>query len=184
MEIKLFKFKYPKITILVIMILLAYVLFKNPSISDFFSHFENLNYLGAFIGGIFFAFGFTAPLSVGLFLSLNPQNLLIASIFGGLGALISDLFIFKFIKISFADEFKKLKKTKTIKRLEKVINDSLGEKIKIYLMYIFAGILIASPLPDEFGIIMLAGLTKINFKILIVLSFILNTLGILLILIL
>ena len=49
-------------------------------------------------------------------------------------------------------------------------------------MYAFVGILIASPLPDEIGVIMLAGLTKINFKILAIISFILNTLGILIIL--
>ena len=102
---KLFKFKYPKIMILIVTIVLSYFIFRNPLISSYLSHLGNLGYLGFFIGGILFAFGFTAPFSVGLFILLNPSNIWIAGIIGGLGALISDLLIFKFIKISFEDEF-------------------------------------------------------------------------------
>ncbi|MBS3083383.1 hypothetical protein J4423_01115 [Candidatus Pacearchaeota archaeon] len=179
---KLFKFKYPKIMLLTATIVLSYLIFRNPSISSYFSHLGNLGYFGVFIGGILFAFGFTAPFSVGLFISLAPSNIWIAGIVGGFGALISDLLIFKFIKISFEDEFKRLRKTRTIKGMGYLIQRSVGERIKVYLMYVFAGILIASPLPDEIGVVMLAGLTKINFKVLAILSFILNTLGILIIL--
>ena len=179
---KLFKFKYPKILLLLVMIVLSYFIFRNPSISDYLSHLGGLGYLGIFIGGILFAFGFTAPFSVGLFISLNPSNIWIAGIIGGLGALISDLLIFKLIKFSFIDEFNRLRNTKTLKKIGRLIQKSIGEKIKVYLMYALAGILIASPLPDEAGVIMLAGLTKINFKVLAIISFILNTLGIILIL--
>ncbi len=178
----IFKFKYPKIMILIIMIVLSYFIFSNPSISNYLSRLGSLGYLGIFLGGILFAFGFTAPLSVGLFISLNPSNIWIAGMTGGFGALISDLFIFKFIKISFKDEFNRLSKTRALKSIGLMIHNSLGERIKVYLMYVFAGILIASPLPDEIGVIMLAGLTKINFKVLAILSFILNTLGIIIIL--
>jgi len=92
------------------------------------------------------------------------------------------LHIFSFIRVSFEDEFNKLRKTKLIRSIGKVIEKSLGKKLKAYLMYIFAGFIIASPLPDEIGVIMLAGLTRINARILAVLSFILNTIGILVLL--
>lgn len=179
---KLFKFKYPKIMLLLLVIVFSYFIFRNPSISNYLSHLGNLGYLSIFIGGILFAFGFTAPFSVGLFISVAPSNIWIAGIIGGFGALISDLLIFKLIKFSFTEEFKRLSKTKGMKSIVLLIQRSLGVKIKVYLMYVFAGILIASPLPDEIGVIMLAGLTKINFKILAIISFILNTLGILIIL--
>ena len=179
---KLFKFKYPKIILLLITIVLSYFIFRNPFISDYLSHIGTLGYLGVFLGGILFAFGFTAPFSVGLFISLNPSNIWFAGIIGGFGALIADLLIFKFIKFSFKDEFNRLKKTKTLRSIGFLIQRSLGTKIKLYIMYVFAGILIASPLPDEMGVIMLAGLTKINFKILAIISLILNTLGILIVL--
>lgn len=181
---KLFRFKYPKIFGLVIVIILAYIIFRNPAVSGFISHLGKLSYFGIFAAGMLFAFGFTAPFSVGFFISLNPSNIWIAGIIGGLGALVSDLIIFSLIKVSFEDEFKRLRNSKTFVRITKLIERSLKEKIRIYLMYAFAGILIASPLPDEAGITMLAGLTKISAKSLALISFILNTLGILILLML
>jgi len=129
-----------------------------------------------------FAFGFTAPFSVGFFISLNPSNIWIAGLIGGLGALVSDLIIFHTIKLSFEDEFKKLRNSRSIVRIMNLFERSVNEKIKVYLMYAFAGILIASPLPDEAGVTMLAGLTKISAKNLAITSFLLNTLGIIVIL--
>lgn len=181
---KLFNFKYPKIILLVLAIILAYSLFRNQFIQDFVSHLGALSYVGILIAGILFAFGFTAPFSVGFFINLNPSNIWLAGIVGGFGALIADLIIFKTIKISFEDEFKRLRNSKAIIKIKKLIEKGLAERIKIYLMYAFAGILIASPLPDEAGVIMLAGLTKINAKSLAIISFILNTLGIIILLIL
>ena len=179
---RLFKFRYPKITILIISIILAYVIFKNPNVSSFIQNLGNLSYLGIFIAGITFAFGFTTPFAVGFFLTLNPQSIILAGIIGGAGALIADLIIFKFIKISFIDEFKQLEKTKALKEVAWLIEKKLKHKLKVYLMYAIAGIIIASPLPDETGIIMLAGLTKIKMHNLAILSFLFNTLGIIIIL--
>ena len=181
---RLFNFKYPKIMLLVLAIILAYILFRNPFIQSYISHLGALSYLGIFIAGILFAFGFTAPFSVGFFINLDPSNIWLAGMVGGLGALIADLIIFKTIKISFEDEFKRLRNSKAIVKIKGLIERSLAEKIKVYLMYAFAGILIASPLPDEAGVIMLAGLTKISAKSLALISFILNTLGIIILLIL
>lgn len=175
-------YDYPKLTTLVICIILAYFLFSNPSTQTYVSHLGNYGYLGVFIAGMLFAFGFTAPFSVGFFISLNPSNIWIAGIIGGLGALVSDLIIFSTIKVSFEDEFKRLRNSKTFVGITRLIERNIKEKIRIYLMYAFAGILIASPLPDEAGVTMLAGLTKINAKSLALISFILNTLGITIIL--
>lgn len=181
---KLFNFKYPKIVILILMIVLAYLVFRNPSIQQTISHLGNFGYLSIFIAGIFFAFGFTAPFSVGFFISLNPSNIWIAGIIGGLGALFADLLIFSTIRISFEREFKRLKNSKYFKKITGLINRNISHKIKIYLMYAFAGILIASPLPDEAGVTMLAGLTKISTRSLAIISLILNTLGIIILLLL
>jgi uncharacterized membrane protein YdjX (TVP38/TMEM64 family) len=49
-------------------------------------------------------------------------------------------------------------------------------------MYAIAGLIISSPLPDELGVSMLAGLTTINAKKLSIISFIMNSLGILIML--
>ncbi|MCX6748916.1 MAG: hypothetical protein NT076_04900 [Candidatus Pacearchaeota archaeon] len=178
----LFKFKYPKLTLLAIFIILSYMLFSNPLISSFISQLDNLKYLGIFIAGLLIPFGFTAPISVGFFIVANPSNILLSAIIAGFGAMLGDLFIFNIIRFSFMNEFNKLENTHAAKKLNKIIEKDLGKKIKNYLLYIFAGIIIASPLPDELGVIMLAGLTKINQKILATTSFILHTLGILVLL--
>jgi len=51
-----------------------------------------------------------------------------------------------------------------------------------FFLYIIAAILIASPLPDEAGITILAGLTKIKAYAVAIISIILNTIGILILL--
>ncbi len=176
------KFKYPKLLLLVLSIILAYYLFSIPQVSDWFANLGSLSYIGVFIAGMLFAFGFSAAFAVGFFLTLNPSNIFIAAIIAGFGALISDLIILNFIRISFQGEFNKLKKTNTIKEISNTLNQGFLKKTKIYLMYAFAGILIASPLPDEAGVTLLAGLTKIKQSAIAIIGFILNTLGILIIL--
>jgi len=111
------KFKYPKITLLVIFIALAYVLFKIPSISSWINNLEGLSYLGTFIGGMLYSFGFSAPFATGFFIALKPENILLAAILGGIGSLATDLIIFNFVKFSFKDEFNLISKTKAINRV-------------------------------------------------------------------
>jgi uncharacterized membrane protein YdjX (TVP38/TMEM64 family) len=175
---KLFKFRYPKLVGFGIAIILAYITFSNPLVSSSISHLGELSYFGTFIAGIFYTFGFSSPFSAGFFIDLNPSSIFFSGIIGGLGALIGDIFIFSLIRFSFEDEFKRLRNSKAITRITRLIERSLGHKIRVYLMYAFAGILIASPLPDEAGVTMLAGLTKISAKSLAIVSFLLNTLGI------
>ena len=175
---KLFKFRYPKIVLLVIAIILSYFIFKNNYVTDFVLGLGELRYLGLFIAGMLFAFGFSAPFAVGFFVTYNPINLWFAAVVAGMGVMFANLVIFNIIKISFEDEFKKLEKTKTARLLNKFIGKEFGAHVRRHLMYVFAGIIIASPLPDEFGIIMLASLTKIKQLTLAILTFILGTLGI------
>src|SRR3989344_5720598 len=127
---RLFKFKYPKILGLIVAIVFAYLIFRNPAVSGFVYGLGDYGYLGVFIAGILFAFGFTAPFAVGFFISLNPANIWIAGIIGGLGALMSDLIIFSTIKVSFEDEFKRLRNYKTFVRLTRLIEKGIKEKIR------------------------------------------------------
>lgn len=181
---RLFRFKYPKIALWIIFIIAAYFVFSNPSIQNFINNNEFDGYLYVFIFGALFTFGFTTPFSIGFFLTYNPENILLSAIIGGIGAVFFDLAIFRLIRFSFMDEFRKLEKEKEFSKISNLFRIKLSRKIKVYLTYVFAGIIIASPLPDEMGVSMLAGLTKIKTFTLAVLSFIFNTLGILVMLLL
>lgn len=179
---RLFKLHYPKLLLFFLAIILAYFIFKNPSVSNFISGLDNLGYLGIFIAGILLAFGFTAPFAVGFFIILSPENIWLAAFIGSLGAVIGDLAIFNFIRFSFMEEFKRLKNTKLFREADLLLEKEIGHRFKVYLMYLFAEILIASPLPDEVGILMLAGLKKIRQSILGIMSFVVHVIVILIVL--
>ena len=179
---KLFLLKYYKLTLLFLSIILAYYFFSFLGVSEKIVQLGRLNYLGTFIAGMFFAFGFTAPFSVGFFLTISSGNIFLLALIAGLGAMVSDLLIFKFIKFSFLDEFQKLKKEKVVVKIKKFSQNHTSLLLRNYLLYIFAGILISSPLPDEIGVSMLAGFSTISMKKLAIIGFILNSFGIFLIL--
>jgi uncharacterized membrane protein YdjX (TVP38/TMEM64 family) len=174
---RLFAFKYPKLLLLTATIILSYYLFSLPQVKDFVLNLDQFNYLSDFIAGIFFSFGFTTPLSIGYFVTTYSENIFLTSIIAGIGSVIGDIIIFKTIKISFMDEFKELERKKAIKKIEKIVENNKHVLIRHYLLYIFAGIILASPLPDELGVSMLAGLTTIKTKIFAVISFLLHTIG-------
>ncbi|MFA5126273.1 MAG: hypothetical protein WC462_04705 [archaeon] len=178
------KFKYPKITLLVLSIVFAYFCFNNSDVSFFVSRLGELSYLGYLIAGIFFAFGFTAPFSVGYFIVSSPENIYLAALAGGFGAFIGDIVIFKLVRFSFQDEFDELRREGLFRDFNEILNNTLGKRLMLYLGYAFAGFLIASPLPDEAGVTLIAGMTKIKESHLAVLSFCLNTLGIFVLLLL
>jgi len=171
---KIFSFKYPKLFLLTLSIILSYYIFSNPLISSEISKLNGLSYIGIFIAGLLIAFGFSAPIAVGFLIVAHPQNIFLASLIGGSGALLSDYAIFKLIRFSFLNEFNSLKK-ETIKQIKKITHQNIEIKVKHYVIYVFAGILIATPLPDEIGISMLAGLTTIRPKIFAIVSFLLHT---------
>ncbi|VVB82456.1 Uncharacterised protein [uncultured archaeon] len=174
--------RYPKLIILAIVIIVSYFLFSNQLIRNLISNLDGFGYLGTFIAGMGYTFGFTSPLSAGFFLTMRSENIFLIGIIGGIGAMFADLVIFKFVRFSFSDEFHRLRKSKIGKRFKKIGQKYLGKRTRKVLGYLVAGILIASPLPDEAGIIILAGLTKIHAKVVAGLSFFLDTIGIIVLL--
>jgi len=176
------KFKYPKIAGFIVVVALAYIIFSSPSVSAFVSSLNSTGYLGAFIAGMFYTFGFTSPISAGFFIDLNPSSILLAGVLGGIGSLIGDMLIFDFIRFSFMDEFKSLGKEKPIKWVGRLLEKLLGKKIVSYVVYLLAVAFIASPLPDEAGITLLAGFTKIKASAIAVIGIISNTIGIIILL--
>ncbi len=182
----LYKFKYPKLTLLVLSVIVAFFLFTNPKTENFISGLEEFSYFGVFIAGMLFPFGFTAAFSVGFFITLNPENIILNGGIGALGAAVSNLLIFSLVRFSFKEELfsfeKRIEKVRVVKEVEEAFKNSFKGKIRHYLMYVFIGILIASPLSDEVADVILAGFTKIKPGILFLLSFILHFIGIVILL--
>lgn len=177
------KIKYPKLFLLILCILISYTLFQANVFKEIAFGLNHHGYLASFIGGLLFSFGFTAPLAVGLFVELSSIiNPFFGAVIAGCGSLISDYAIYKFIKLSFQNEFEMLKLHWIFQKIKFHFENYLSEKLREYILWIFAGVLIASPLPDEFGVTLLSGMTEINQKTFVALAFLLNTIGILIIL--
>jgi hypothetical protein len=162
------------IIILTLSFILAVVLINSSFITALISAGTQVKMLGIFVAGVFFASLFTAPISVvalGEFaLTTSPWAV---ALIGGAGALVGDLIILLFLK-KVMDQGSSFFSRILARRKISAVSES---KFFSWLLFVTGAVLIATPLPDELGL-MLMGLTRINLKFVIPASFILNSLGI------
>ena len=165
------------LALVVFSILIAVILAKTGALKDLITSTQEVRFIGSFIAGIFFVSVFTAaPATVALGEIAQSNSVLTVAILGGLGALIGDLIIFRFVKDRVFEHFSYLIKASKTERIVSIF------KLKLFRWIIpFIGaLIIASPLPDEIGVAML-GLSKMKNSYFILLSFVLNSAGILMI---
>jgi uncharacterized membrane protein YdjX (TVP38/TMEM64 family) len=173
------KIKYPKFLILILTFVLAYFIFAGRTVLPFNEALSRLGYLGSFIVGLFYTYGFTTGPAAALFLILGEtQNIFIAGMLGGFGALLGDLLIFKLIRTGFDDEVRLLEHEHIIRYVDSLI----PRKIKYYLAPIIGGLIIGSPLPDEIGVSIIAASRHVSQKAFMIISYTMNTLGIIILL--
>jgi len=129
-------------------------------------------YFGVFLAGFLYAYAFTAPPAAAILLILaKEQNLIFAGLIAGIGALLSDLVIFHFIRHGFSDEVQKLSKEKIVQYARKKVPDSIQK----YLFVSMAGFLIASPLPTEIGVTLMASIKSISTRKFSIIAYSLHT---------
>ncbi len=169
--------KYKNITYLLISIVIAFFLFRYEPFHQFLLMFGQLGYIGAFIAGMLFVSTFTVATG-GLILFILTESLspIEIGIVAGLGAVVSDTIIFNLVKDNLVNELKPLYK----KLGGNHITRTLHTPYFSWSLPVIGAIIIASPLPDEIGV-SLMGISKMKTYQFMILSFILNTLGIFLI---
>jgi hypothetical protein len=167
--------KYENTALLAVSLVLVFYLAQTPLLDSVIQKAGELGYLGAFIVGMFFVSTFTvAPAIVILYhladTSLHPIEV---AVLAGLGAMIGDYIIFRFMKDRVFEElgpiFKKLQ--------HPGVRDLFASPFFAWLGPLFGAFLIASPLPDEVGVSLL-GLTKIKRWQFFAMTFVLNSIGI------
>lgn len=177
------KIKYPKLVLLISTFVIAAVFFSEarayPQLNDFL---VSLGYPGTFLAGMLYAYGFTsAPATAILLILASEQDLFVAGLIGGLGALLSDLIIFLFVRNIFTDEIERLRSRSVFFRQND--GDTKSKNIlKKYLLMAVGGFLIATPLPSEIGITLMASMKNLNAGRFLVIAYLLHTAGILMIL--
>lgn len=158
-------------------VIVAVLLVKSGYIDALLSKAPNMFYLDAVVAGLFFTSVFTtAPAIVALGeISQHTSSLLITSLAGASGAVLGDMLIFAFMKNRFEQDIFYVLGSEG-KKMRLVM------KVKLFrwLTFFVGAIILASPIPDEVGLMMM-GISKEKESIFLPTSFIFNFIGILLI---
>jgi len=173
--------KFPKLLLLFGSFILAYALYHAGLFDGMAKAFNGHGYVSVFLGGILFSFGFTAAFGIAIFAEVALQvHPLLAALLGGFGAFLSDLLIFQVIRFSiFHDELHRLKSTRLFLWFsERLHSESVPEHLRRIFLWSFAGLVIASPLPDEFGVSLIGGISSLKTREFSLLCFLLNSVGI------
>lgn len=166
-----------KTIIFILSLSLAWYFLKSGSLNPLIDRILPVMFLAEFLAGCFYAFFLTSPLSIAMFVILaQKQNPILLAIVAGFGAALIDLLIVKFLKKEVNQDLNLLAKSFRFY----LINKALSFFKLDFLLPIIGVIIIASPLPDELGLFLL-GASKLKSYQIFLLSFILNTAGILLI---
>lgn len=168
---------YKNTALLLVSLIVFYLIADTKFANEAISKVGSFGYFGALITGIFFVSIFTVAPAVAVLYHLaqilNPWGI---AIMAGLGAMIGDYIIFRFIRDRIFDE------------LQPLFDKFGGTLIKklfftpyfSWLLPIFGAVVIASPIPDEVGVSMM-GASKIKGWQFILITFALNAIGIFLI---
>jgi hypothetical protein len=163
--------------IIVLSIIIAIILVKTGLIKEWLASVQEMKFIGSFIAGLFFTSFFTvAPATAVLAEAARLNSVWWVAFFGGIGALIGDLIIFRFIKNRLSEDFFYLINQSKFRKLK----SAFRWKFIKWLMPFIGALVIASPLPDELGLIMM-GLAKTKNSLFIPIAFLLNFSGILVI---
>lgn len=168
---------YKNTALLILSLIIFFLLAETPQIKNIIGVIGDFGYLGAFLAGILFVSIFTvAPASVILFYLAENYDPVGIAIAAGAGGMVGDFLIFRYLKDKVFNELKPLflhLQGRSLRHLYKT-------PYFAWFLPIVGAIIIASPIPDEVGLGLL-GLSKIKVWQLLGLLFILDAIGIFLI---
>lgn len=133
-----------------------------------------LGYLGIFVIGILFVSTFTVtPAAVILFHLAESSHIIPLALLAGAGAVCGDLILYNYLQDKVFIELKPFFGLIGRSRVGRLFNS----RYLAWSLPVIGALIIASPLPDEFGIALLGG-SKLSRWQFVALSYVLNTAGI------
>lgn len=171
------KWKFKNTSYLALSLLVFAFLYGTPFLSDLISKIGGFGYVSAFFSGTLFVSAFTvAPAAIILYDLADKLNPIAVAIIAGAGAVVGDYLIFRFFKDKVFEELGPLLVKSS---LGKLLAKTFKTPYFVWALPLMGAFIIASPLPDEVGLGMM-GLSKIKTHHFILITFLLNSLGILL----
>jgi hypothetical protein len=162
------------IVFLLISISVAFFISISGAVNEFVFALNQFHWLGIFLSGMFFTSIFTtapAIILLGQFAQTTP--ILLLALLGGLGAVTGDYVLFRLMRNRIKDDFDYILSFRKENRFTKIFETRLFK----FFVPSLGAMVIASPLPDEIGIAML-GLSDVNSRTFLFISFLLNVAGI------
>lgn len=166
-----------KTIIFILFLSIAWYFLKSGNLNPVVEKVLPFKFLASVLAGCFYASFLTSPLSIAMLVILaQKQNPILLASVAGLGAALVDLVIVKFFKEEVNRDLNILAKSFKFYLISKILKFFKLD----FLLPILGAVIVASPLPDEFGLFLL-GASKMKVHQIMLLSYILNTAGILLI---
>ena len=174
------KWQYKNAALLIVGLVLLFYFADSHIVQSTVSRIGSWGYFGAFLTGIFFVSTFTvAPAVYVLYNLADKLNAFEVAVFAGLGALVGDYLLFRFLKDRVFEELKPV--------FEKLGGNYLIRIFRTpyfsWFVPLLGAAIIASPFPDELGVSMM-GLSKLKNWQFMLLSFVLNAVGIFVVIVL
>ena len=172
------KWAYQNTTFFVASIVVFLIVAETPLVRDAIHHVASYGYMGAAIAGAFFVSTFTIiPATAVIYQIATEFNPYLVALAAGVGAVLGDLLIYRFFKDSIFKELRPLFERFGGSRLTALLHSPHFA----WFTPVLGAFVIALPvLPDELGI-GLMGLSKVKEWQFVILSYVLNVSGILLI---
>lgn len=184
-RIKTFHLKHQNTVILVLSGLFTYYLIRTGLVSDAVGLLGNFGYPSAFVLGFLFSFGFTTtPASATLFFLAKHINPIAMAAIGAMGAALSNLTIYMFVKYQLLDEIRYIMNEDLkleFSKFEIILTQSVMRKkwMKVFVPAL-AGVLTAMPVPTELIAAVLWNIVRYKPQLVLIYSFIFSFIGILL----
>ncbi len=166
-----------KTSIFILSLSSAWWLIKSGYLHSLIEAILPLKFISEIAAGILYTSFLTSPLSVAMLVVLAQENNpVMTALLAGVGAAFADILMLKFFRGQLSSNLNQVSEQLGFKKF-----NILLQKLHLgFVLPLVGAIIVASPLPDELGLIML-GVSKLKYREIAVLTYILNTAGILLI---
>lgn len=163
--------RYPRLTLLILIYVAAFIF--APLLTDLVR--ELVGVLGlpfALVLGYMYSFSFTGSLSSVMIYELGETNFLFVFLCA-VGSMLGDLTMYRIVQTKLASEIRMLYRNPAMRSLARALPLLRNKTLRAILGFIVIG----SPLPDEIGILLLAGAKISSNRVIIPLSILANFVG-------
>ncbi len=178
------RLRYPKLLLLLISILTGFLIYFDQNNFHFHKVIHQAGILGVFLSGVFLAHGFTmAPATASLLIISKTQPVWPTALIATVGAILGNWLSYYALRISYYQELSELSKLSFFIELQKIVLQKTPRIFRNYFLPVFAGIISATPLPDEFSILLIKNSDKISVPIFTFITAVFSIFGVTIILI-